>query len=73
MDSRLTAGGAYVGSPKFWPKETLEPVLAQYERDHPAPLQRPTPICTQTVNVATADMIEQVIISCSAECPLLGE
>jgi hypothetical protein len=35
-----------IGSPKFWPKETLEPVLAQYERDHPTPLQRPTPICT---------------------------
>jgi hypothetical protein len=35
-----------IGSPKFWPKETLEPVLDQYERDHPAPPQRPTPICT---------------------------
>jgi hypothetical protein len=35
-----------IGSPKFWPKETLEPVLAQYEREHPAPPQRPTPICT---------------------------
>ena len=35
-----------ISFPKFWPKETLEPVLAQYERDHPAPPQRPTPICT---------------------------
>jgi hypothetical protein len=34
-----------IGTPKFWPKETLEPVLAQYKRDHPAPPQRPTPIC----------------------------
>ena len=34
-----------IGSPKFWPKETLEPILAQYRRDHPAPPQRPTPIC----------------------------
>jgi hypothetical protein len=34
-----------IGSPKFWPKETLEPILAKYERDHPAPPQRPTPIC----------------------------
>jgi hypothetical protein len=34
-----------IGSPKFWPKETLEPILAQYKRDHPAPPQRPTPIC----------------------------
>jgi hypothetical protein len=34
-----------IGSPKFWPRETLEPILAQYAKDHPAPPQRPTPIC----------------------------
>jgi hypothetical protein len=34
-----------IRSPKFWPKETLEPVLAQYKKDHPAPPPRPTPIC----------------------------
>jgi hypothetical protein len=34
-----------IGSPKFWPKKTLEPVLAQYNKDHPAPPQRPPPIC----------------------------
>jgi hypothetical protein len=34
-----------IGSPKFWPRETLEPILAQYKKDHPAPVQRPTPIC----------------------------
>jgi hypothetical protein len=34
-----------IGSPKFWPMETLEPILAHYEKDHPAPPQRPTPIC----------------------------
>ena len=34
-----------IGSPKFWPKEILEPVLAQYKKDHPAPPQRPPPIC----------------------------
>jgi hypothetical protein len=34
-----------IGSPKFWPKETLEPILVQYEKGHPAPPQRPTPIC----------------------------
>jgi hypothetical protein len=34
-----------IGSPKFWPKETLEPILAQYNKDHPAPPQRPPPIC----------------------------
>jgi hypothetical protein len=34
-----------IGSPKFWSKQTLEPILAKYERDRPAPPQRPTPIC----------------------------
>jgi len=34
-----------IGSPKFWPKETLEPVIARYNKDHPAPPQRPPPIC----------------------------
>jgi hypothetical protein len=32
-----------ISSPKFWPKETLEPILARYEKDHQAPPQRPTP------------------------------
>ena len=34
-----------IGSPKFWPKESLEPVLAEYKREHPAPPPRPAPIC----------------------------
>ena len=34
-----------IRTPKFWPKETLEPILAQYKRDHPAPPQKPIPIC----------------------------
>jgi len=34
-----------IGSPRFWPKETLEPILAQYNRNHPAPPPEPTPIC----------------------------
>ena len=34
-----------IRSPKFWPKETLEPILAQYKKDHPAPPPQPTPIC----------------------------
>ncbi len=34
-----------IGSPKFWPKETLEPILAQYTMDHPAPPRRPPPLC----------------------------
>jgi hypothetical protein len=31
--------------PKFWPKETLEPILVQYKKDHPAPPPQPLPIC----------------------------
>jgi hypothetical protein len=36
---------AEIRIPKFWPKETLEPILAQYKKDHPAPPPRPLPIC----------------------------
>lgn len=36
-----------IGSPKFWSKETLEPILAKYAKDHPAPPPKPVPICTQ--------------------------
>lgn len=38
-----------IHAPKFWPRETLEPLLAQYKRDHPAPPPQPTPICTAHV------------------------
>ena len=34
-----------IRSPKFWPKETLEPILVQYKKDHPAPPPLPPPIC----------------------------
>ena len=34
-----------IHAPKFWPKKTLEPILAQYKKAHPPPAQRPTPIC----------------------------
>jgi hypothetical protein len=34
-----------IGSPNFWPKETLEPVLLQYKKDHPQPEPQPPPIC----------------------------
>ncbi len=34
-----------IGTPKFWPDETLGPLIAQYRRDHPPPPPRPTPIC----------------------------
>jgi hypothetical protein len=34
-----------IRSPKFWPKESLEPILVQYRKDHPAGPPRPIPIC----------------------------
>jgi hypothetical protein len=34
-----------IRSPKFWPKETLEPLIAQYSKDHPPPPSRPLPFC----------------------------
>lgn len=34
-----------IGAPKFWAKDALEPIIAQYRKDHPAPPPRPTPIC----------------------------
>jgi hypothetical protein len=35
-----------IGQPKFWSRKTLEPVIAQYRKDHPAPPPKPLPICT---------------------------
>jgi hypothetical protein len=34
-----------IHAPKFWSKETLGPILARYERDHPPPPPRPLPFC----------------------------
>ena len=34
-----------IRSPRFWPKETLEPILVQYKKDHPSPPPQPSPIC----------------------------
>ncbi len=34
-----------IGAPKFWPDETLGPLIAQYRKDHPPPPPRPTPVC----------------------------
>ncbi len=36
-----------IGAPKFWPRKTLEPIIAQYKEDHPAPPLQPLPICKQ--------------------------
>ena len=29
-----------IGAPKFWPKETLEPILIEYKKDHPSRRRR---------------------------------
>jgi hypothetical protein len=34
-----------IGAPRFWGKETLEPILARYRAAHPAPPPRSLPIC----------------------------
>ncbi len=34
-----------IGTPKFWPRKMLEPIIAQYRKDHPAPPPQPLPIC----------------------------
>jgi len=34
-----------IRSPRFWPKESLEPILVQYRKDHPQSPPRPPPIC----------------------------
>jgi hypothetical protein len=36
-----------IGSPNFWPRETLEPVLVQYKKLHPPSPPQPPPICRQ--------------------------
>jgi hypothetical protein len=41
-----------IGSPNFWPKETLEPVLLQYKKDHPQPQPQPPPICRGSADSA---------------------
>ena len=34
-----------IRAPKYWSKEALEPIIVRYEKNHPAPPPRPTPIC----------------------------
>ena len=36
-----------IQSPKFWSKESLEPIITQYKKDHPTPPPRPIPICKE--------------------------
>ncbi|AQZ50981.1 hypothetical protein [Martelella mediterranea] len=34
-----------IGTPKFWPRESLEPVIARYDAAHPPAVPKPLPIC----------------------------
>jgi hypothetical protein len=34
-----------IGAPRFWGKETLEPIIARWRATHPAPPPQPPPIC----------------------------
>ncbi|WP_069095860.1 hypothetical protein [Methyloligella halotolerans] len=34
-----------IGRPKFWPRASLEPAIAQYKKKYPAPPPKPLPIC----------------------------
>ena len=36
-----------IGAPRFWSRETLEPILARYREAHPAPRPQPLPICRE--------------------------
>jgi hypothetical protein len=36
-----------IGAPRFWRKETLEPILARWRAAHPAPPPEPPPICRE--------------------------
>jgi hypothetical protein len=34
-----------IGVPRFWPRQTLEPIIARYREAHPASPPQPPPIC----------------------------
>jgi hypothetical protein len=36
-----------IRAPRFWRKETLEPILARYQEAHPSPPPQPPPICRE--------------------------
>jgi len=36
-----------IGAPNFWPRETVEPALVAYKKDHPPAKPQPLPICKQ--------------------------
>ena len=36
-----------IGAPRFWRRETLEPIIARWREAHPAPPPQPLPICRE--------------------------
>jgi hypothetical protein len=36
-----------IGAPKFWSRETLEPIIARWREAHPLPPPQPLPICRE--------------------------
>jgi len=38
-----------IGAPRFWRKETLEPILARYRQAHPPPPPQQPPICRESM------------------------
>jgi hypothetical protein len=36
-----------IGAPRFWRRETLEPIIARYRAAHPLPPPQPLPICRE--------------------------
>ncbi len=36
-----------IGAPRFWPRESLEPIIARWRAAHPAPPPQPPPICKE--------------------------
>ena len=34
-----------IGAPKYWPRQTLEPIIAQWKAEHPPAPAKPLPIC----------------------------
>ncbi|MGA1834153.1 hypothetical protein [Rhizobium wenxiniae] len=56
--SRTKGAGVYwnasclkqIGTPRFWSRDKLEPLIAQYKKDHPAPPPKPIPICDVQLN-----------------------
>jgi hypothetical protein len=38
-----------IGAPRFWRRETLEPIIARYREAHPLPPPQPLPICRESI------------------------